>query len=254
MRMQDGNLTYPIITDRLRLGAYAIGEITSWCLRSGKCTYDGGIFPMPNLTVGDIVETKSFCYGGGQLGINILHWEFSQITTGTLTDGAAAAEFSTAFANVMKNCIGAAYEWIGLTFRRVTPAPTPSIIVTADAGPGLTAGDSLPRQMCGIATKLTAVPGRAGRGRVYFPFATENDNEVDGEPEAGYRLRMDTAMAFMCSLFAPTPPVVTGVQFTPVIYNRLTQTAIPITGWIVRNKWASQRRRGDYGQANTRPF
>jgi len=209
---------------------------------------------MAVLTVGDILEVKSFAYGAGQLGINVLHWEFSQITAGTLSDGAASVAFSTALSAVMKPTLGAAYEWIGMTLRRVTPAPTPSIIQTADAGVGATPGDSLPRQMCGIGTKLTAVPGRAGRGRVYFPFATENDNEVDGEPEAGYRLRMDTAMAFICSLFAPVIPVVTGVEFRPVIYNRLTATSIPITGWIVRHRWASQRRRGDYGQANNRPF
>lgn len=130
-------------------------------------------------------------------------------------------------------------------------------ISTIGQGVGGRLGDVLPKQVCGIVTRLGVFKGRKHRGRIYVPFPDEAANDpTEGRPNAAYLVDLSTY----------------GQAVTdPLAVNNLGHTATLLPGHIVeinpgdkqffewvsyvaRPYWATQRRRGDYGPKNTSPI
>ena len=136
----------------------------------------------------------------------------------------------------------------------------PMIGTEASAGVGLSGPIALPKQTCGVITKITDYAGGGGRGRMYAPFPAIDATELTGgsQPLARHTgLLGNIANAFM----TVTPVNGAGggsLQLVPVLRYSIkpgptTHGYRDITGFRVRSKWGTQRKRGDYGRANSPP-
>lgn len=210
---------------------------------------------MADFAAFDVLEVRYVVALQNQVGINVFHWGVdSNVGTGA-TFQTAINTLEAAMAAAYKACISTSARYQGAGLRRVSPSvPTAEFVSVATAGMGTGGANFLPKQISGILTKRTTLAGRRGRGRVYVPFPYAAANDTDGTPLAAYM----TALGTLATAFA-LPNRVVGVggnttSLSPVVYQRGPKLTNVITSITTNDKWASQRRRGDYGRANIPPF
>jgi hypothetical protein len=210
---------------------------------------------MPQTIVnGALCRLRVACYTANQVGINVVHYVAGAIVGASQTDLQAAQAYDTVLAPKYKAVLSAQARYRGCSLQVLTPAPPyiPQISVGFD-GVGSVAGDMMAGQVSGIISTQTPLAGRKYRGRVYIPFPGEVDNDTTGIPVGGYVTAIDQIATI---LFNPLTVTTGGNQVTlsPVIFHRATNLYTFISGYISRQKWATQRRRGSYGRTNPTPF
>jgi len=209
------------------------------------------------LIVGDKIETRAITLAQNQLGINVCHWNVEAIA-GIDTLEAFTEFMEALLAPLYKPLMSAEAEWRGLGARVIDETP-PGIEVFANAevGPGTDAGELLPTQVCGILTKKTLLAGRKFRGRVYLPFPAETVNDSDGNPTAGYLINAN----LLGDELEGTVQLNDGAAGT-IDVGAVLRSGDGAGGFIytsidqcfARPRWATQRKRGAYGQKNTSPI
>lgn len=204
----------------------------------------------------DIVEIKFMMYQGDQLGLNILHYR-GLVTAGNApTEVDLGALLNQQAAPLYANCMVDTAAYIGCSVQAIWPnLQAPFLIKQSPPTQGATAGDALPRQTSGIITKKTNQAGRKGRGRVYVPFPGEADSGVDARPSLAYM----TALNVLAAKILQPWDVVHGIgtfQLRPLVQGLppSQNPALPVVSWVARRRWATQRRRGDFGRPNSNPF
>lgn len=201
--------------------------------------------------VNDIYRVTVGCQWGVQAGVNVTHWFVSAIGGASVNDSDIAAHFDATFAVLYKPLIHNNSRYEGVKVQKIRPLPVSlAAISTANAGVGTGGAAALPPQVAGLISLRTAFSGRAFRGRIYLPFPGEGDNiDATGRPEVLY---VNTATTLGTALV--TPQVVTAGANTATlrcgIYRRSNFTINTVQAAIVRSLWATQRRRGDFGQPN----
>jgi hypothetical protein len=211
--------------------------------------------PVNDLVGGETLEQKWYFTQGLQIGLFVLHWKVDSVvnTTGAPTDFDIADIMGSTLATAMAAplCSNATFE--GNTVQVILPVRRPYTWSLSGSGAGAISGDPLPKQDAGLIAKLTTLTGRANRGRLYFPFPSEASNDTPGQPGVAYRAALDALGAV---LFVPQTVVgVKGtVSFSPIIYHRASGGGQPVVNWAVRTRWATQRRRGDFGAINRLPW
>jgi len=201
----------------------------------------------------DFWTVRVACITEDQAAINVLNYKIGTVVGGGVTDADAAATFDALFAPLYKALLSEEAEYYGVAVQRFFPTPrTVAIPIVASRGAGSVTGDMLPGQVSGIISLVTDFAGRKYRGRMYIPFPGEADN-VDHIPTSSYETRLNSL-----AVAVVTPVVVTAggdsAEFRPQIYHRGTSTSDSITGSNSKRLWATQRRRGDFGQRNMPPF
>lgn len=209
---------------------------------------------LPALAVGNVVEVNAFSKCQNQVGINVLHYRVSAVGAG---NEALLGKFMEQW--IVGNPCGIAYgrclsdqaAFVALSFQVIFPAMSAKYFF-ASAAVGQVGGDLLPKQASGIIRKVSAVPGRRKGGRVYIPFAGENSNTPDGMPTVQYMDDLDLLGAFLFQNF--TGGSMGATQLKPIIYQRsLPGDSRELAQYRPIRKWATQRRRGDFGAANDLP-
>lgn len=208
------------------------------------------------MAVGDIFEFRLFTSFNEQIAINVLHYKEQTPTNPFALDhNSVLAAIATAIEPVFIDCVTADATYEGCTLQRIFPTVAP--VVTNVLGSAAGDGGATPtgRQLSGIITKRTVIAGRRGRGRIYVPFpAADTVTDDTGMPTAAYVALLQELADEMedeqtVSVGADT------LGFKPCVYNRDDPAASPlITTCLARSKFATQRRRGDYGRANSLPF
>jgi len=206
------------------------------------------------LVNGDIIEGRVYVTMGGQTSINVVHFLGSgQIGLGgTLVEACQA--FNNAMVTALKPLLSSSASYRGCGMRRIAPG-TPSVeeFNVTGAGAGSVTGDPLPKQTCGIISKRTDFAGPRMRGRFFVPFPGESDNDSDTTPSTTYMTRLTTlASALILGFNAGIGPDAT--TFDLVIYHRVGGSTNAVTAMLTREKWATQRSRGDYGRPNASPI
>jgi hypothetical protein len=119
------------------------------------------------------------------------------------------------------------------------------------SAPGTLAEDDVSAQVAAVVRKNSTVPGRAFRGRVFWPFHTKGAFTSAGELTAGAGTVILNTVITLFGSGTITGATGTG-HFHPCLIHRkplpLTQTEVvsfSITGLV-----GTQRRRGDYGRHN----
>lgn len=212
---------------------------------------------MTDIHVGDIIELRSACYFQGQVSINTGYMQCTEVTGDPVTTEDLADTAEGNFAGPYKAAMSTDAHWQGLSAQRIFPLPrTLADIATANEGPGAVSANTLPGQVTGLITLTTPLAGPKYRGRRYIGFPTEDDLQLDGIPNSAYVLKLN-AIALLWGP-GPNPFANSGLTGTAVmqtvLWHRDTQTFSEVTGTISRKKWATQKRRGNYGAPNVTPF
>jgi hypothetical protein len=212
---------------------------------------------------GDIYELTLVCQASEQIGLMRRHYETSLQAGDGPTQAQIATHFTTVFPGPIKAVMASGATYQGLIVSKVFPGQrTAATVNTTGVGAGTVVGDVLPRQVRGIITLRTAFAGPNWRGRVFLPFPCELDNAAGGLPSAGYI----TAASTLAGVFTTAYPAIGAggntATITPVLWRRVwangvptaTRTAVPWATWVVRARFATQRRSGSYGRPNVLPL
>lgn len=200
----------------------------------------------------DIVRTKVLVWVNYQVGINIRYWRCST-NPGDLTLEDLAAELTGSLVPLYVVYLTTTCIVDATKVQIVGPGGMSDEVTTLLGTAGAVTGQTLPRQACGIVTLTTGVGGRKNRGRFYLPFPTEGMNEGDGSPNAAGLSNMDALGAYYSQPLNVTVGDFTMILAPVIVHGGPAPDApTPITGFIVRDKWGTQKRRGDYGKLNER--
>lgn len=207
-----------------------------------------------NITTLDVLQARVYATLGGQTAINVLHFEcvLHGGLGGTLQQCASAfdALISTSFKALLSS--SASYRGVGM--KRLRPgAPTVEEYAVLGSGAGTVTGDVLPKQCCGLIAKRTDFAGPSARGRFYMPFPGEADNDADSTPSSTYMTRLASLAANLILGFNAG----LGADMSTldlVLSRNVPLSTTPITSMLTREKWATQRSRGDFGRPNASPI
>jgi hypothetical protein len=209
----------------------------------------------------DIYEVRFISYLFGQVGENVRYYR-QQDTLGTgPTQTQIAQAIDATVATALKGCMvdDAAYK--GSLCARIWPTPRViANITTTAAGAGSVIGDPLPLQLCGVITLRTLNAGRRWRGRVFVPFPPDTFSGTDGTPFGAYitaltalgTALLTTVAAGAGGNTANMKPVLARPKYTNHVLTN--PDATDLFDYVVRDKWGTQRRRGNYGQPNPSPI
>lgn len=205
------------------------------------------------LNVGDILAVTVGCYCDGQAGLNTVYHRVTA-KTGLPTASLAADVMDTNLAALYKPLLTNTASYYGLKMVRIAPLPRSMFyIASGNTGVG-TAGDApLPTQVAGIITMETELSGPGFRGRIYVPFPDYvHADPIPVVPTDAYV----TLLSALGEYWEDDHDITAGglsVSLEPVIWHRDIETYTPIEEAVGRQKWGTQRRRGNYGQKNAYP-
>lgn len=203
------------------------------------------------LATGNIIELKVFNNLGSQNAINVCHFRVSATGGSSLTDETVATSLAAGVAPLYKAWMPSTALHLGIRLQIIQPLPVPIAITnTSQAGVGARAADAMSPQTAIVVTKRTALAGRQYRGRVYYPFWAEDQNDANGRPTAGGLVLADNANNY---LFTNKSIVVgpNSVNLVPVVYRRINSTGTDIVAFVSRDRWATQRRRSQINKADS---
>lgn len=205
------------------------------------------------VTAGQMIELVAVCQKADQLAYNVMHFRVVSIVTPPALEGEIADKFAGSVQGALAPLLadGAAFRGIMV---RLWDGPNVGAFYYAKRNVAGTGGaNAMPRQTSGLISLRTALSGRRNRGRIYIPFPSEELNSDQGHPNTTYM----TTLAAYGALFLPTITLNTATSGNVILQNRVGHP-IPKTGtdtdhYIYPTKWATQRRRGDYGRPNVLP-
>jgi len=206
------------------------------------------------MSVGDLYEFRIFSTCQDQVGMNVLHYKVST-ETGTFPPPSAwpntfMDNISDDYCQLLNTDAALALVLVQL-IGVVPPGPIYNSTLAPISGTG---GDGiLPKQVSGLIAKKTQLGGKANHGRIYIPFPYIEADGAGGKPVPDYLANLGD----LGDLLAPdisfgTDPNTVTLQAQ--IYHRESNTTTPWTSCVVRSKWATQRRRGDFGKQNVLPL
>lgn len=120
---------------------------------------------------------------------------------------------------------------------------------------GSVLGDPLPKQICGILSFNAGFIDRHYKGRNYIPFPAEANNASTSRPDTVYTNNLQTLANRSVGTITVDPlGIDPDAILYPHVYSRTLNLSQPLTVARRRERWGTQRRRGDFGQSNALPF
>lgn len=196
------------------------------------------------MPLNDLWAVKVFCKQDLQLAVTTLHYQTIAATPVEPDSAFVASHMDAFWSQQYKALINNTATYSGVTAQKIFPLPQSLLGANAiSEGPGTGGVEALPSQTCGLITKTTQFGGRKFRGRVYVPFPSKSQSLIIGHPTAAYLTLLDT---FRIALL--TQRVVTdggnSITLHPVLKHGTTPpTQTLLANGIVRQRWATQRRR-----------
>lgn len=204
--------------------------------------------------VNDVYSVRVYTAVNNQVGLNVLNYQCAgKVGTGA-TEAQIATAFDNQFAAPYKALITTSATYRGVQVQKYSPLPV-AVAVSSIANSGVgTAGVSMiPTQGSGLISLRTALAGKSHRGRVYIPFPSDSDNTADGRPVAAYLTRLGTLATAMLATISAGAGGNTNT-FNLVIHSKLLNSFTLVTVATEQGRWATQRRRGDWGRTNVLPI
>lgn len=206
------------------------------------------------MAVGDIYEMRVICATSSQISVNVYHHLVTSETVTPASLQAIATAFDARVQAIYKLLMTDQATYRGVGVRKIKPLPpTLEVTATANQGPGTNTGDPLPKQIAGVISFRTSFSGVRYRGRKYIPFPAEGSSTTSAQPFPAYV----TGLQGLADAVIPILTVNDGANSTTLgfaIFHRDTREADLVISAIPRAVWGTQRRRGDFGRANTPPF
>jgi len=205
---------------------------------------------MALVTAGELYRCVFYTRADDQIGINVRHFRVANITIGAPTEENIAGDMESFFATQYKPLIANTADWKGLEITKISPLPARvPVFANVNVGPGTGGPNLLPRQTCGLFKVGSPLGGRQNRGRVYVPFPATAHETVDGHPTLAYQGLLDNLALNLIGLHEY------GIALNKancqwVVRHAPGLTTTDLTTRVVRARWATQKRRGDYGTPN----
>jgi len=199
------------------------------------------------VAVGDLVELSVICRGADQNAFNVFHFEVDEIVGAATNDEQIAGVFSDKIHARYKAVLATVSEFVGVRAQIIRPIRRPAVGTIENAGLGTAGVELLPGQIAGEVSVYTALTGRSRRGRKYFPFPAEDDNEADNLPSVNYRDRLELLAVDCYSVITVSGGVGITTTLIPVIWSKKLMTTTPVTQVRVRRAWGTMRKRSSLG-------
>lgn len=217
------------------------------------------------LGLGDLLKVRAWVKDGDQAAVNTIYYLCTGGNTGGVTDQDVANSLEANWNPLYIALINNNAEWRGVqVYTKPSTPGFPLAPVFNNGNPlnGTAGAVSLPKQTCGLIRYTSTNAGRQFRGRIYLPFPAATDNALDGAPSTGYLTRLSALATFLQNTFFLTD--ISGTKFIPCIqviehgpFGKPPQPPpipSPILAWNSSNRWATQRRRGEFGRQNLSPI
>lgn len=209
------------------------------------------VFPtLANSDPGSILRIVIRVYFRDQLGENV-YWYYSTAAIPDLTAMVNAWEtlantFYLPLLNEGAFIRDAYVQWQGVN------GWSQSIFSGFDGEGGTVMGLPMPTQVSGIITRRIIATGPSNRGRLYIPFASVADQGGDEHPSLDYQSRLENLATALMPLTVPLA-LPDGSSLIPILWNYANPFGTPeaLFEWTAQDKWATQKRRGDYGKMNS---
>ena len=209
------------------------------------------------MAVGDVYKLRTVCYTSNQISVNVTHWE-STAELGSISPGlllAAAIGFEAILAPLYKVMMPAQASWRGCGFQRVKVAPTLEWASTTLDGLGTAMGSLVPTQSSGLISWRTADVTRRGRGRIYIGFPPTGSTDADGSPNASYMVPLAALGLAYVLPRTWTFGMTDSVSLKLVVVNGVVSVPTKdVITYAEKPRYATQRRRGQYGRLNLPPW
>lgn len=206
------------------------------------------------LAVGQILRASTWSFDSEQASVQVMHYKVTAVGGSPCTDADFAVALDNAVFTPIKVILNNNATYRGIEAQILWPLPFQlAVSSVANAGVGSGGAISAPRQVAALTTWKTAIAGKHGRGRTYWPFPPANAVTADGVILAAYLTAIQTLYNAYLNFgaFATGGRTATVAQ---VVYDRVAHVGTPTTGAVTTNKWATQKRRGSFGRANTVPI
>lgn len=214
---------------------------------------------MGNLLVGNIYRIRAYSTYANQVGINRFYLRIN-ITTPAFSEQNFLDSWGSAVLPLIATGMASDALVYGADMEDVTHSTVPVGVNTVSGqttGTGL--APALPGQVSGIVSLHGDFVGRSFQGRRYIPFPSIDSNDfaaggLAARPTGAYL----TAMGALGTEVSGLSVYVNGGQSATVqngFFDERGHTNFRnIANSFTPDRWATQRRRGDYGRPNTVPF
>lgn len=208
--------------------------------------------------IGDLIQARVVCYTPSQISINTIHLRrTNSIPVGT---GASLEELAitldTAYAPRFKALMSSEAKYRGVGCKVITSPQTIEYFTVANDGVGGLVSELLPTQVTYVIQKRTVWGGRANIGRIFPGFPPQVAVDPNGVMAAAFAATVDALAAeFNAGLPVFGVSGATGdTDFTYVLKHAGGTAFTDIDNFVGSDKFATQRRRGQYGKTNILPF
>lgn len=206
------------------------------------------------VAIGDIAQVRIVYKGAtGEEAINTVYYIVTSIGGSPATDHDIAQAFDAANAGTFQAALPTDTHYDGVEVSIVTFAP-PGVTQKAGtgAGAGVWASIAMGNQVSGIISWITRFAGPKYRGRLFFPFPGVS-TILAGIPTGAYLAVLNAVAA---AIFGFTTVAVSGrtCSLLQVLYHRTTKTFDYISTASLPDKFATQKRRGNYGKNRQPPI
>jgi len=184
-------------------------------------------------------------YRDTQNQVNVFTYKVKTITGGASDEPALFSSLSTALGVAYKANVSSQQTYQGLKYNKIFPIPGSSNQTISGAGAGTLATDPIPPQCAPLISWRAATAPPKIRGRTYLPSLDEASSTTNGKLNAG---AVTGCTAVANTLLAPGT-LNCGTATTCTLELELLSGPLPgsimypITSFIVRSAFATQRRR-----------
>lgn len=210
-----------------------------------------------SIATNDVLRVKHFTWmqDRTQLGINVVHYKVTGISPGSPANVdlvALANTFADSVDTLYVAALNTDCNFLGSEVGVIYPTVSVSEGNDALENDGAKDSQVLPGQVTMPVTFYSASAGRSGRGRIYIPFPTEQDNAGDGAPDPVYVAECQ-AIADAITGLANAGDGTTTLGIQHVVWSPTYEGSSVVTRVLARGRWGTQRRRGMYGSINDLP-
>lgn len=213
---------------------------------------------MPDMQVDHTYRVAFWNMCDGQAGINVRYYRCTARSATPLTVQGFADAISTRAAPLYKDIMASPADYWGVEVRDLSDLTAATVYSGLGRGAGTRPVNVAPLQVCGLISLRTDFIGRANRGRAYLPFPSLDDStgDVPPKPDADYLTNANSIKPLFVGSFTYVDlanPLLTASVNS--IINHASSVSDPvINNGLVREAWATQRRRGALGRPNVPPF
>ena len=206
--------------------------------------------------LGSVIRVTGFTQYGEQAGLNTGHWVCVNVRGQGQPYAQTVKNFAQDFILRYKPGSSTLTDVLGVELAEISPSQSVTYSDFTFNAKGTVTGKILPRQCAGLGRRISQAAGRAGHGRLYFPFPPASFTVDNIQWETPALAQFSTMLQFW------TRPFHDGInqgdgsnvnEWNAVLYHRAAKTFTGIVQEDVSKYIATQRRRGDFGRPNVAP-